>query len=355
MPKSKLLAQGSYGCVYYPGYSCTNKTKYTKYVSKLSRDDKPTQVEYNMGQVVMKIPNYNKRFIVIEKKCKIKKIDDIKEGCEFIQKRDYPSYVLLYSRYLKSEELATVLSEKMISYYKLIQITHTVYNRISELYSVGIIHMDLHFGNVLVSKKNGRIFVIDFGLALDKNRFFKDNRLDISYINEKWFNYKTDWPSWPLEYIFISLIVKENQELTKITILDTITNYYKGKKNVLEEYLDKNYIQIAYEYYKSFEKNSRDKNIRILLEYNNTWDYYKLAYHILSYMRRKSIDFAEFKWLLLLMMHPIPEYRPTQKELKEHFRNYLDIFKEYESKKIHKDENSVQLKAELIKSIKDFN
>ena len=71
-------------------------------------------------------------------------------------------------------------------------------------------------------------------------------------------------------------------------------------------------------------------------------------------MRRKSVDFAEFKWLLLLMMHPIPEYRPTKKELKEHFRNYLDIFKDYDSKKIHKDENSVQLKAELSKSLKDL-
>ena len=76
MPKSKLLAQGSYGCVYHPGYSCNDKTTYTKYVSKLSRDDKPTQVEYNMGQLVKKIPKYSKRFIIIEKKCKIKCFKD---------------------------------------------------------------------------------------------------------------------------------------------------------------------------------------------------------------------------------------------------------------------------------------
>ena len=89
MTKSKLLAQGSYGCVYYPGYMCNGKKKENKYVSKLARNDKSTQVEYDIGKLVKKIPNYNKRFIVIEKKCKIKqnKIDSMKEGCEFIKKK----------------------------------------------------------------------------------------------------------------------------------------------------------------------------------------------------------------------------------------------------------------------------
>ena len=53
-------------------------------------------------------------------------------------------------------------------------------------------------------------------------------------------------------------------------------------------------------------------------------------------------------------MHPIPEFRPTKDELKEHFVNYLVEFKEYESIQIHKDRNSVRLQAELSKSIKDL-
>ena len=148
-------------------------------------------------------------------------------------------------------------------------------------------------------------------------------------------------------------MLKSAVPLTQQNIISTIKHYYKNNK-ILSSYLDKTYIITAYQYYKSYANYSSEENIKNLLQFSNTWDYYKLAYHILSYMRRKSIDFAEFKWLLLLMMHPIPEYRPTKKELKEHFRNYLDIFKDYDSKKIHKDENSVQLKAELSKSIKDL-
>ena len=354
MKTSKLLAQGSYGCVYFPGYSCSGETKQPTYVSKLSRDDKPSKVEYNMGKRVKKIPNYRKHFIIIDKQCKLKKkkIEDIKEGCEFINKRDYPSYVLLYSKYLESKELADVLANNVTDYYKLIQMADSLFNRVTELYSVGIIHMDLHFGNVLVSKKNERLYVIDFGLALDVNRFYKGGNINLAYLKDKWFGYKTDWPSWSLEYIFISLMVKENQALTNKNILSTITEYYNNN-NVLSYYLDDSYIKNAYKFYKPFSNNSTEHNIRTLLQYTNTWDYYKLAYHFLSYMRRKTIIFDELKWLLLLFTHPNPEYRPTAVELKEHFHNYLECFNEYKSKKIYKEEGSAILKAELSNSIKD--
>jgi len=50
MPESKIIAQGAYGCVYYPGYSCDGSIQTKKYVSKLSRDDKDAQREYDIGK-----------------------------------------------------------------------------------------------------------------------------------------------------------------------------------------------------------------------------------------------------------------------------------------------------------------
>ena len=353
MTKSKILAQGSYGCVYYPGYTCNGKEKEKLYVSKLSRNDTISQNEYSIGKLIKKIPNYSKRFIVIEKKCKVKKNKLDTKECDFIKKGDYPYYLLLYSKYLNSIELHSILYDGEINYYKLLEITYTIYKRITELYSVGVIHMDLHFANILVSKKNGNLYVIDFGLALDSNQFFKEDKLNLTYINEKWFNYRTDLPYWTLEYIFISLIVKEKEELNKINILSTITEYYDYNK-VIHTLLDKNYIKIVYDYYKSFENNSRETNLKLLLQYSNTWDYYKLAYHILSYMNRKSIVFDELKWLLLLMIHPIPEFRPTKDELKEHFKNYLEVLTEYKDKQLDKSDKNDIIEDELIKSIKEI-
>lgn len=327
MTHSKILGQGTYGCVYYPSYSCDGKEKDKLYVSKLSKNDKYSQNEYDIGKLVKKIPNYSKKFLIVEKRCKIKQpqVDAMKSGCNFIKKRSYPSYVLLYSKYLKSVELAYFLKDKKLSRFKVLEIIHSLYKRISQLYSVGVIHMDLHFGNILVSKKNDNLYVIDFGLSLDSNQFLKEDQINLSYIENKFFIKRPFTSSLTLEYIFICLMVKENEELNKINILETITEYYDYNK-VLYTYLDADYIKNTYEYYKFLEHNSRDTNIRLLLQHTNTWDYYKLAYHILYYMDN-FVEFNELKWLLLLMMHPIPSFRPTKEELQEHFENYLELVK----------------------------
>lgn len=327
MTHSKILGQGTFGCVYYPSYSCDGTQKDKMYVSKLSKNNKASQNEYEIGKIVKKIPNYSKKFIIVEKRCIIKQpqVDAIKTGCNFIHKRSYPSYVLLYSKYLKSIELYDLLKEKQLSRLKFLEIIHSISKRISELYSVGVIHMDLHFGNILVSNKSGKLYVIDFGLSLDSNQFFKGDHINLSYLDKHIFINRPFSPSLTLEYIFICLMVKENEELNKINILETITEYYDYNK-VLHTYLEQDYIKKAYDYYKSLEHNSRDTNIKLLLQYTNTWDYYKLAYHILNYMD-SFIVFDELKWLLLLMMHPIPSFRPTKDELQEHFKNYLELIK----------------------------
>jgi len=327
MTQSKLLGQGTYGCVYYPSYSCDGKVKDKMYVSKLSKNNKAAQNEYDIGKLVKKIPNYSKKFLIVEKRCIIKQpqIDAIKTGCNFIKKRSYPSYVLLYSKYLKSRQLNDILNEKQLTRYKALEIIHSIYKRISQLYSVGVIHMDLHFANILISKKHERVYIIDFGLSLDSNQFFKGDQINLSYIDNKFFINRPFTPSLTLEYIFICLMVKENEELNKITILETITEYYDYNK-VIYTYLGEDYIKNTYEYYKSLEHNSRDTNIKLLLQYTNTWDYYKLAYHLLSDMD-SFVLFDELKWLLLLMMHPIPSLRPTKEELQEHFKNYLELIK----------------------------
>jgi hypothetical protein len=178
-----------------------------------------------------------------------------------------------------------------------------------------------------------------------------EDNLNMKYLKEKWFDYKTDWPSWPMEYIFISLMIKENVDLTKKNIMSTIKKYYKQNKTI-GHFLDETYIKEAYSYFKSFAKESTVSNTKRLLKFSNTWDYYKLAYTILSYIRRNYIKFVNFEWLLLLMVHPNPEFRPTKEELKEHFVNYLE-YDAYESLKIHKNTKSVRIQAELSKSIKD--
>jgi tRNA A-37 threonylcarbamoyl transferase component Bud32 len=372
MSKTKLLAQGSYGCVYYPGYSCAGKETTTQYVSKLSRDDKYSKVEYDMGQRIKKIPHYEKRFIVVEKKCKVKKpLLEQTTDCS-ITRTDRDEYVLMYSKYLNSIELSKVLSKQKLTYYKLLQITNSLVNRITEMGSVGIVHMDLHFGNILWSKKDNHLYVIDFGLAIDTTQFYKgkgkgkgkgtgtgkgkDSELNIRYLNECFMRFNPTWPSWTLEYHFLTLMIKENKELTSQNVLKTITTYYNNNE-VIQKYIGKQFIQSAYEWFEPLTKTDDIReNIRFLLSFASTWDYYKIALHGLNYILAHSIPFTELKFLLLLMIHPNPTFRPTSEELSLILMQFLSDYDEYKNRKIGllKDEVSTELELELTKSLKGF-
>jgi len=102
-------------------------------------------------KIVQTIVNYQKKFIVIEKKCKIKKIQKKHKDCSLVKKNE--NYVLLYSSYLDSIMLSSLLTDYSIDYYKLLQISKTLVNRIHDLAHANVVHMDLHFGNILWSKK----------------------------------------------------------------------------------------------------------------------------------------------------------------------------------------------------------
>lgn len=352
MPKTKLLAQGSYGCVYYPGYSCSGDGQTTQYVSKLSREDSASKVEYDMGQRIKKIPHYDKRFVVIEKKCKVQKpLLEKTTDCGFAHKGK--EYVLLYSKYIKSVELGEILSKHELTYYKLLQITKSLVNRIAEMFSVGVVHMDLHFGNVLWSKKDNHLYVIDFGLAMDVNQFYKGDMLNMRYLNESFMDYNPSWLTWTLEYNFLTLMIKERTGLTTDNILKTITEHYKTN-NVLKKYIGKQYIQTAYAWFEPLAKNDTETNIRFFLTFANTWDYYKIAYNILYYMSMSTIPFVELKWLLLIMIHPLPTFRPTRDELDVILKRYLADYKEYKNIPAFSRKDNLKPELELTKSLKEY-
>ena len=46
---SKLLAQGGFGCIYYPGINCNSKPTSDKFVSKIQKRNQTSENEINIG------------------------------------------------------------------------------------------------------------------------------------------------------------------------------------------------------------------------------------------------------------------------------------------------------------------
>lgn len=315
MTKPKLLSQGAYGCVYYPGYECNNDDT-TKYVSKLIQKDKYSKNEYKISKKIKKkIKHYENNFVVIEKKCNIKKnnIDSIEDKCSILRKNN--KYQLLYSRYIKSIELSEYIYNNDIDSKDVLTIFYNIFLSLDKLTQINIIHMDLHFSNILVKDNIDNIYIIDFGLSLDIDLFFIDKKINTDYLKKYWFSYGTCIGSnWTLEYVFISIMIRENKKLNDENIMSTIKKYYENNK-IIKHYLGDKYLDETFNFYKSLANKSNSSNIKYLLEFSHTWDNYKLGSHILSLLVKKDIVNKPIEYLMLLLFHPIPTLRLKNEEI----------------------------------------
>ena len=87
MPNNiQLIATGSFGCVYRPGFN-KKGTPLKKYVTKISSQFNESLTEYRIGKKLSKVANYEKRFGIVES---IRKLNmstlssKNKEDCKFI-------------------------------------------------------------------------------------------------------------------------------------------------------------------------------------------------------------------------------------------------------------------------------
>ena len=221
---------------------------------------------------------------------------------------------MFYSKYVKSPELSEYLKKKSTEAI-IIKTYFLLCDRIDTMLTAGIIHHDLHFGNILYD--GSTLYVIDFGLAMIQNKFLINNKPNYPYLKEAIFRYSPAWNYWTIEYHLLCYLVHEGQ-LTRAIIEYTI-NYYLSKNVVFKllgiDFL-KGYQRVAIDYFMKYDSMLIDDAIIDLLQAARTWDLYKIALHYLDIYYITKLELESFKTLLMIMIHPIPEFRPKQ-EMKE--------------------------------------
>ena len=314
---NRFLSSGVYGCVYYPSYSCKGEELDKKqYVTKLVKYDFTSKMEIEIGKKLIK---HNDEFILVEKKCQIKSEDlkrsSMKPQCELLKKDEQlkNNYILLYSKFVKAKELADYLNKNTNSKL-LIQTFLMLCKRIDVLIKHGIVHHDLHFGNILINKE--KLYVIDFGLSMIQEKFYTNDVLNYNYLKEVIFNYSPTWKYWTLEYHFICFLVHEDNKLTREIIEYTVNTYLSEHKiiKLLDVQFLNNYRMAAISFYSKFINQKKDNIIFELLSYSNTWDYYKISLHYLDIYHDVEMNDPSLLMILLLMIHPNPTFRPSKLE-----------------------------------------
>jgi hypothetical protein len=319
MNKGNFLSSGVYGCVYNPAYTCDGKrTQEKQYVTKLVKRDFTTKIEVIAGKALANTDG----FLTVVKKCDITQ-KELKEStmvkhCRLFEKDQQikKEYELLYLKYIKSKELSDYLNKKK-SKNAIVKSYMVMCKRIAVMIEKGIIHHDLHFGNILYDGSN--LYVIDFGLSLIKKYFFIDNKINKPYLKKAIFDYSPTWMTWSLEYHFLCFLI-HNKEPFNLDIIEHTVNYYLKNHEVIQKIkggFAEKYKSYAINYYKKYINQPIDDIIKELLNTSHTWDYYKIALHFIEIYLEIHMKLPEFLTILLLLIHPNPEFRPSTLDLRQ--------------------------------------
>jgi serine/threonine protein kinase len=339
---SKLLSQGGYGCVYYPGISCdAKKLTDKKLVSKLQVDQEWTQREINLGKKITNINNFLWFFSPVIESCPIdiRKLNkSIVKDCDIIKdnKFDYKLMIIPYvasNPYLKS--LLTNFDSRVLLY--IIESNLHILNAISKLIKIGVIHLDIKSENLLLNDSTIPI-LIDFGISIDKSK------LSMSNLNKYFYGYHPNYYIWCIEIHMINFFANSNlkKKITKkdikIVCSDTIINNPRFTKAFSNEFI-KTYYVGAYKYYKKYIGKKVEYIIKDLLKNTDTWDLYSFSImnlQMLSYIfdnhYMENDILLSFYEIVVLGLHYDPSKRPDVNQYTSflyNIKNKFDDIKKY--------------------------
>lgn len=333
-----FFSSGSYGCVYYPEFTCLGKRstkKFKENVSKLSLNNFYTSNEVEVGVILKKYVK-DKRLLGIHRSCNVSKgkVQNMNKqhSCKIIEESsNLDNFVLLYSKFIDNVE-AHEFMKKYNTINTILVILDTLLSKIGKMQKFGIIHNDLHFGNVLIERKGdersihdmnmlttnlkefkNRIYVIDYGLAIQQRKFMIDNKINYAYLKKICIGFDPSWKYSSLEYHFMSYLIFQGNEISK-KIVDKIVNIYVDNHpimNLLPPIFVDNYKKGAKKYYEKYIVMERDDVVKDAMKYWKTWDIYHICVKFVSLFLEKDPRTYKFIMICLIGLHYNPEKRPS--------------------------------------------
>jgi len=332
---SKLLSQGGFGCVFYPGINCDNNNINKNVVSKIQKKDFAANNEIIIGNILKTFISYQWYFLPVINECPINirniKSKDIMK-CDVITKAsETKKFVSMDIPYLDSNNIINILEESEPK--KLILILSEAYrhllNAIEKLIELNVIHYDLKVENILFSKANGQPRIIDFGISIPVEKLNKDNLKDYFYI------FAPDYYIWCPSIHFINFLLHEATEnLTNenvIFIVEQCIIYNKILDNFSPDFVDNYRIQME-DYFNTFVGKTNDEIIDELMKFKYTWDNYSLSIMYLNILSSLFPNLSGgnnflvlFTQLLLKNITPIMERRLDIFNSRKYFDNLFFI------------------------------
>lgn len=327
-----FFSQGIYGCVSYPRIQCNGKFKFDpkREISKVVVNDHFARNELAIGKRIHEMKSSDKtipeyRFVYYHRSCnidrnKLKENNKLYRSCNlFHKKREKSSFIILYGTFIDSFNL----KEKLVLKYSSNLLLHVYWfglGSIHNLINTKIIHNDIKSNNILVHRKDQRVFsLIDFGMSIDMKRAFTKN----GYFNKVYlkplFVYDPTFPLWSIEHHILSFYFKNDRVVSLEELDEFIDKSLSKKLHIYRKEDVKNYL-VSFLY----EKDSFNVMKNLFKSSWKTWDLYSLAYNTLleSYVH-KDKNHNSFIDLLYKSLHYDYKQRPPIELIFENFKEAL--------------------------------
>lgn len=329
---SKLLSQGGFGCVYYPGIRCKNSKDdddMNEYVTKLQRDNFNSKNEAAIGLRIKEDVIYKYFFLPVVSECPVKMAsfskdnEDIVSKCEVIKDTD-KDYTLMKIPYANNkpimEEIFDELRDKKHIVISILEAYTHLLKGIEYLIDLKIVHFDLKSDNVLYDSDMNHANIIDFGLSIPIDKITPEN------IKEYFYLYAPEYYLWPLEIHIINYllhVVEEGEEATDIAerIAEEYVSSNKGLEMFSKEFaksFQESCRRQVEQVLGDFEEDSYKKIVKGLIENYATWDNYAVSIMTLRLIYLLFPDgfpenrfYIVFTQLLLTNIHPDPAQRTS--------------------------------------------
>ena len=335
---SKLLSQGGFGCVYYPGIKCDGKTDPRKnVVTKLQRRNFNADNEIKIGKLVRRIPNYRLFYLPVVKSCPVslREIDNsVISECEIVSRSDKLKYVLMEIPYVSNLPFFGIISDVSVGKKRLI-LTMTesfrfLLDAIGYLLDDGIVHFDIKGENILYNTVSNEPQLIDFGISIPINEIGAKNLKDYFY------TYAPEYYVWPMEVHIINFLLHETKkELTYRDAASIATSYANSNSalNVFSPDFRRMYLENCKKTADIYVGVPRKDALSTLIGMYGTWDCYALS---VMYLKSLKYLFAEgfhhnpmiirFSQILLLNVSADFDKRLGIEETKKKFNDifYID-------------------------------
>ena len=321
---SKLISQGSFGCVYYPNIKCNKKEKINQHtkkknISKLQQKDFYALNEIHIGNKIKGIANFKNYFSPVINSCPVNLTTinpSILENCEVLKHSVTDNFLILDIEFINNTAFSSFLlgkkSEEII-FFLTNSLLHLL-EGINLLIKKDIIHMDLKDDNILFDIDKNKPIIIDFGISIDRTTITKN-------MNKNFYIFGPDYYVWCIEIHCINYLLHKSNKFTQNAIDSIIDGYIKNNSALFHDNLKKLFADRIDVYLKKFIGKNKNEIIDECLMSYKKWDLYSISIlyiKTLTFLFKNNI--LNNKWIIDLYsilfdnINPDPEMRHTVDE-----------------------------------------